>query len=354
MREIAVILLLAAGNLEAAGVMTVLIPGGGIAPHAAVDSKGVVHVVYGREGNGYYVKSADNGRTFSAPLRVNTRDRVVSVGRERGPRIALGGSESVHVAWIGPAGKGAYYTLLESGKFLPERNLNEAGSAVDGTAIAADSRGRVFVLWLDSRLPEDPRSPVANAIFFARSEDNGVTFAPSEEMKSGYPGRACACCNLAATIDKQGTLWVAFRGGYEALRDMQLAASRDGRRFTWHEVHKDGWKLVACPMSGADLLVDTTAALPAVAWMSQGEVYFRLGDGPRQAAPLPRAGNRNFPLLLANASGDRLLAWTEGMEVHWHLTAASGKALDGVEKHLTHNSRPGGFTGRDGNFYLIP
>src|SRR6185295_14194159 len=73
-----------AAGLRAAEVRTVAIPGGGVAPDAAVDSKGAVHVVFGRGSDAFYVRSADNGRTFSAPLRVNAANGTVSVGRERG------------------------------------------------------------------------------------------------------------------------------------------------------------------------------------------------------------------------------------------------------------------------------
>ncbi len=345
--------LLAATLLPAADVRTVALPGGGIAPDAAVDSKGVVHVAFGRDSNAYYVRSADNGRTFSSPIRINTAGGVVSVGRERGPKLALGKDGSVHVAWIGPRGKGAWYTRLEGAKFLPERDVNDGGKPVDGVTLAADSRGRVFVFWIDSRLPPDPASPVSHAIFYARSTDNGATFADSRQLKSDYPGLACACCNLEAAADSAGLIRLVFRGGYQSLRNMEMVETRDGLRFAWREVHQDGWKIDGCPMSGADLRTNFAAG-PGVAWMSNHDVYYRIGDGPRQSPASPKTANRNYPLLLGNAAGDRLLAWTENMEYHWELTGADGKVRTGVEKGLTHGSRPGGFTGTDGNFYLIP
>jgi hypothetical protein len=330
------------------------LPGGGIAPDAAVDAQGVVHVVFGRESNAYYARSTDNGRTFSTPLRVNARDAGVGVGRERGPKLALGKEDAVHVAWIGPRGKGAWYTRLEkSGRFADERDVHDGGKPVDGTTLAADPRGRVFVFWIDARLPPDPNSPVAHAIFYARSDDGGVTFAPNRQLQSDYPGLACACCNLEASADASGTVRLVFRGGYQALRDMQLVETRDGDRFTWREVHKDGWKLEGCPMSGADLRGGFPGG-PAVAWMSQGDIYYRIGDGPRRSPAAPKTSARNYPLLLGNAAGDRLLAWTEGLELRWELTDRAGKTRAGVEKSLTPGSRPGGFTGRDGNFYLLP
>jgi hypothetical protein len=336
-----------------ADVRSVAIPGGGVAPDAAVDSKGVTHIVFGRGSDAYYTRSTDNGKTLSAPLRINTTDSNAGIGRERGPKLALGKGDSVHVAWIGPRGKGAWYTRLDGAKFAAERDLNDGGKPVDGVTVATDARGRVMVFWIDSRLPPEPSSPVSHHIFYALSEDNGANFADSRRMQSEYPGIACACCNLEAAGDAAGVVRLAFRGGYQALRDFQLVETRDGRNFTWQEVHKDGWKLEGCPMSGADLRPDFPGG-PAVAWMSQGDVYYRIGKGPRLAPAAPKTVNRNYPLLLANKAGDRLLAWTEGMEIRWELTGADGKVRSGVEKNLTHQSRPGGFTGTDGNFYLIP
>src|SRR3970282_1865152 len=48
--------------------------------------------------------------------------------RARGRELAVEKAVSVRAAGIGPAGKGAWYTRLEGGKFLAERNLNDAGS----------------------------------------------------------------------------------------------------------------------------------------------------------------------------------------------------------------------------------
>jgi hypothetical protein len=51
------------------------VPSGGIQPQVAVDEQGTVHLISFRGkpegGDLYYTRSADGGRTFSPPLRVN-------------------------------------------------------------------------------------------------------------------------------------------------------------------------------------------------------------------------------------------------------------------------------------------
>jgi len=71
------------------------VPDGGIQPQVAVDEKGIVHLLYykGPEGAGdlFYLRSADGGVSWSAPLRVNSQSgSAMSVGTIRGGHIAVG------------------------------------------------------------------------------------------------------------------------------------------------------------------------------------------------------------------------------------------------------------------------
>src|SRR5947209_1437781 len=61
-----------------AKVTVARVPENGIQPRVAVDDRGRLHMVYfagdARHGNLFYVRSTDAGATFSAALRVNSRD----------------------------------------------------------------------------------------------------------------------------------------------------------------------------------------------------------------------------------------------------------------------------------------
>jgi hypothetical protein len=82
------------------------LPQEGLQPQVARGADGLLHLVYFRgpaaAGHLLYVSSPDDGRTFSAPVRVNSRPgSAVASGTIRGAQIAIGHDRRVHVAWNG-------------------------------------------------------------------------------------------------------------------------------------------------------------------------------------------------------------------------------------------------------------
>src|SRR6266851_2779648 len=76
-------------------VTTIRVPNNGIQPQVTTDGKGVLHMVYftGDQAHGdlYYVRSADGGATFSAPIKVNSHPgSSIAAGNIRGAHIAIG------------------------------------------------------------------------------------------------------------------------------------------------------------------------------------------------------------------------------------------------------------------------
>ena len=69
----------AASGLGAPAIKRIPVPGGGIQPQAVVDGEGTIHLVYYKgdaaRGDLFYVKSGDQGASFSAPVPVNGADR---------------------------------------------------------------------------------------------------------------------------------------------------------------------------------------------------------------------------------------------------------------------------------------
>src|SRR5512137_1518247 len=62
-----------------------------LVPDVAVDAKGIMHMVYGLGDHAWYVRSADNGATLTAPVKVNTEGKVSLTMGERGPKMSVGG-----------------------------------------------------------------------------------------------------------------------------------------------------------------------------------------------------------------------------------------------------------------------
>ena len=99
----ALILALPASEPSPDDVKVLPLQKGAIVPDAATDSAGNVHVAYVLGSDLFYVKSTDNGKSFTTPLRVNSVAGFVSGGMYRGPDIAVGAGGRVHVAWYNDA-----------------------------------------------------------------------------------------------------------------------------------------------------------------------------------------------------------------------------------------------------------
>jgi hypothetical protein len=164
--------------------------------------------------------------------------------------VALGKGGIVHVLWHGyyKKGGGVWYTRSTDGgqTFASERDLVSPDYGTDNAAIAADAAGNVFALWTGGfpGVKPDPDSPVASPIVLVRSGDSGVTFSANELLRSDHPasGRACGCCRLNAAVG-DGNLYVAFRGGYQNVRDPYLLkGKKTENNFHCIRVSEDNWK----------------------------------------------------------------------------------------------------------------
>jgi len=333
---------------KASKVILTRVPNGGIQPQVALDSKGVVHMVYyvGDPGKGdlYYVLSQDGGSTFSRAVRVNSKPgSAVAAGNIRGAHIALGRNGRVHVAWngshasgpVGPPGREPMlYTRLNDAPtaFEPERNLIQVAHGLDGGgAVAADAAGNVYVVW---HAPAPGTEGEANRkVWIARSNDDGKTFERERPVWERATG-ACSCCGLNAFTDDRGTLYVLYRSATEVVnRDMYLLTSRD-RCQTFEGSDISRWNVGYCVMSSESFAQSRAGVLAA--WETEKQVYFskvdpRTGKASPPAAAPSSTDNRKHPVVTGNNRGELLLAWTEGMgwkkggTLAWQVYDESGK-----------------------------
>ncbi len=366
------------GPLMAAPTAVTLMrtPHGGIQPQAAVDGRGVLHLIYFQgapnHGDIFYVhKPLGTDSPFSAPLRVNsTPQSAIAIGTIRGAQLAVGENGRVHVSWNGVEAKGengyarlsiAYARLNDAGTaFEAQRNLLGSGEEVDGGgSIAADPHGHVYVTWHSSPPGKDE---AAGGIYLARSSDSGRTFTPGKKIDVQPTGQ-CGCCSMRAFVDHAGNLYVLYRAaGGNFDRDTTLLVSGDGGT-TFRSTVLSKWKLGACPMSSFSLAEGSRSVLGA--WETAGQVYrASLADDIARKPlpePAPGTGSRKYPVVVSNAVGETLFAWVEGAgwgrggSLAWQVYGKGGN-LEGSVGHaegvpiwslITAVPRP------DGSFLLI-
>lgn len=336
-------------------VAVVRLPDGAVQPETLVDARGVVHLVYlagdARAADVYYARSADGGRTFAQPIRVNSQDgSAIAAGTVRGAQLALAPGGRVHVVWngsdtaepkppanpkTGRAGSPLLYARSNAAGtlFEPQRNLITQTTNLDGGAsVAATSRG-VFVGW-HAHPASGEGTEDARRVWLAQSSDGGATFTRERPISDPATG-VCGCCGLRMFAAASGEIHALYRsatGGTS--RDVYALVSRDGAKtFSSRRVHP--WQIAACPM--------TTMAMAAggsllQAWETDGQVYFAAAGSsaaPKEP-PLTAArevARRKHPRIAVNRDGTVLLVWTEGTAwarggtIAWQRFAADGSLL---------------------------
>ncbi len=337
-------------------ISLIRVPNSGIQPQAVMDRSGTLHLLYysGDPAGGdlYYMKSSDAGRTWSAPLRVNSEaGSAIALGTIRGGQIAIGENGRVHVAWNGSSkakpkgplnpesgqpGAPMLYSRLNNSHtaFEAERNLMTRTFGLDGGGtVAADWAGHVYVAW-HGKAPGALAGEAGRQVRIARSNDDGKTFA-TEEPAWKYPTGACGCCGMAMYATSRGTVGVLYRSATEDVhRDIYLLTSHDyAKTFEGRKLHP--WEINACPMSS--MAFSEAAGKIEGAWETGGQVYFEnLED--INAAPVSASGDskgHKHPRIAISPHGDTLMAWTEGTgwarggSLAWRFYDASGKLIGG-------------------------
>jgi len=296
----------------------------------------------------WYVRSRDDGRTFTRPVQVNATGKVELRMGERGPKLAVGGDGSIHVVWADRWSPGAqcrvrYARSIDGGRsFQPVRQISPM-PGVDGATLAADGEGNVLVFWHVFSPPQE-EVPNGHWLYVSRSTDNGAAFAPAERVKiANVKDLACSMCMMRARIGADGNAYLAFRSAENNIRDFYVLRGRKTEnRFTALRVNHDNWELKTCPMCGPELTLDGQGGA-LCAFMSRHRVYWStLAPGAStftlHAATPANEEDEIYPSAVANRQGDVLFLWQVGP------MSVSGRA---TVKWAVYR-RDGAFTGQAG------
>jgi len=366
---------------ESERVKLVRTPEGGIQPQAAMDNRGVVHLIYfkGESGGGdiFYARQEPGHESFSKPMQINRQPgSVLAASTIRGAHLAVGKNGRVHVVWDG-MGKGAtkvningkaeypllYTRLNDTGtSFEPERNVITYAAGLDGgSSVAADLEGNVYVVW-HARASDKKEKEAGRAVFVARSTDEGANFQREKAAVTRKTG-VCPCCGMRAFADSQGAVYILYRAATDMTErgETLLVSRKPGADFEVAYSHP--WKATTCPMSSAALTESKSGVLAA--WETGDNVFFASVDPKtmqvsRPASPL--AGlKRKHPVAVANANGEVLFAWMEvtgmakGGSVAWQLFDKEGNATDaqGRAQGVPVWSVVTTFAKQDGSFVIV-
>ena len=226
-------------------------------PIAAVDSQGIMHVVWGGQGINYsQVASweAGSAANWSKPIKIGTGGLVNSpIGLEVGP------DDTLHVVVaFADEGEAYYIQSPDAGRTwqAPKRissSPQETAADVADLALAAD--GTLHAVW--SRV-EFPTGYPPVGVYYTSSTDNGLTWSieqPLAGLDYGEPSLA---------IDSENGIHIAYNG-------------RVGIGGKYHRYSSDGgitWKAATALSNAGEDGLNSSAELVADA---EGNVYFIAG-----------------------------------------------------------------------------
>lgn len=257
---------------------------GALGTSAAFDAQGRLWLA-SVEGNGAAANivlrhTADDGATWSAPRTVLGSPEGIEANGEGRPKLAFGPQGQMYITFTTPLGKPysgniRFVRSLDNGASFTapvtlQRNRDVITHRFD--SLHVDRKGRIFVAWIDKRDIEAARAAQrpyrGAAIYYAVSTDHGASFGPDIKLAD----HTCECCRIALAEDAQGRVSAMWRHVYEPnVRDHATAIlSPDGAPATVVRATTDQWHIDACPHHGPALAFDAASRRHQV-WFTGGD-----------------------------------------------------------------------------------
>jgi hypothetical protein len=290
--------------------------GGGLYVSATFAADGKLWRVVPEQQHVYVDYSSDLGKTFSPPALVNAEPQTLKVSGENRPGIAVDSTGLIYVMYAAEGTQpSAVYTSVstDNGRSfttpVPISDRAAEANTYQGQ-LTVSPAGQAYAFWHDERDRTDWKQ-AGNAIYFTTSN------APQSDFKASVQKLAdtlCDCCRIASAFDTDGQpVWLArfiYPGG---IRDQGLIKDHQNWRVTF-----DNWTIEACPEHGPALAISDNGNYH-ITWFTQGTVRqgifyaFSSDKGRHFSTPLPLGNPEKLPSHPdVIALGQHVaLAWTE-------------------------------------------
>ena len=275
--------------------------GNGQQPQVTIDNLGTIRIIYGNEDKIYCATSIDNGLTFP-DIQMIGKVKDMHLGMSRGPQAASSKNYTL-VSAIDKKGSIHIFQLNhKTRKWTKQTFANDlVGSAPEGLmSIAADKADNFYAVWLDNR--EDKN----NKIYFAKTNDRGISWTKNKMVYESQDKTVCECCKPSIAVNQTKVL-IMFRNWLNGSRDLYLLQS-DNKGTTFNNAVKLGygtWKLKGCPMDGGGLTVNENGIISTV-WQREGRIFY---SKPNEVENQIGTG-RNCSI---NDTKNPVITWQDGM-----------------------------------------
>lgn len=252
------------------------------APSLAIDESGTAYVAWAsKTDDGEHAlmmsRSDDAGRTWLKPWQVTTSPIHVTVSEMRGRRVERRVRLMPHIAthedrlylsWVRGGEERSEVAMLlatsdDKGRTFSEPiRVHENDQARPTfTSMAVSRNGDVACSWLDNRND-------VQQCFMAVKPHDQEKFLPEMLVDPGQDQKGiCPCCPTAVAFAPDQSVWVAYRGHVDGMRDIWTARWQPGDTTPSAPMRTNvpTWKFDGCPHDGPSLL--TMENKTTVAWM---------------------------------------------------------------------------------------
>jgi hypothetical protein len=248
---------------------------------AIFDEHGTLWLAQVKDGYVLVSHSEDQGKHFSATVKVNALPEYVAASGETRPKILLAKNGNIYVSWtqsldVPFAGNIRFSRSIDGGITFSEPitvndNLDPITHRFE--AMGINNRGQIFLAWLDKReaLSAKDKGEKYNgiAVYSAMSDNDGKSFHPNIKVAD----HTCECCRVAMAVDKTDTPVIVWRHIFgKNVRDHGMArldgSASNANELIPQRVTFDNWEVEACPHHGPSLSI--TGDIYHMAWFNLG------------------------------------------------------------------------------------
>jgi hypothetical protein len=288
----------------------------------AADEVGRLWLARMEKGHVWVSRSDDGGKTFSGEVKVNAEPEAILADGQNRPKVVAGGGV-VAVTWAQAlpklhTGHVRFARSVDGGRsfsapIIVNSDREEIGHSFP--TLAMNGQGRMALVWLDSRekvaQTKTGKKHLGSSIYYVISENRGETFSANTMLAD----HSCECCRIGLAFAPNGEAQAQWRHVFgDNIRDFAIAPLVQGAKVL--RASEDDWHIAACPHHGGDLSIDESGRRHLV-WFTGSPkgpgIYYRYADGEKMSLPLAlgnpdaQAGN---PTVFAR-DGKVWLAWRE-------------------------------------------
>jgi len=254
----------------------------------------------------YIDHSNDNGKTYSAPVKINQKNQRISVWPENPASIKVSPSGRINVLYYADQQQKStsFFSYSDNnGKSFSTPMLvsDQAKTAMHYMdKMLIDNKDNTYLFWHDTRhkLLDNKQTDGVLSIYYSKKSASDDSQFVNQFLSKGI----CSCCRTATALSNDQTPILFTRMVYEGgIRDHALISmNQDSSWQTPLRVTNDNWKIEACPEHGPAIAISNKNRIH-LTWFTLGDtrqgIFYRHTDdfGKTLSPPMPLGNPDHLP-----------------------------------------------------------